>query len=562
MAYYFIFPEKDTTLYSHPDRDNLNTGHDEILEIVKERGTTNNYYYPTRALIKFKNEDISNVIKETIGHENFNSTVVNLQLYSAEPRNIIQTLNLKAHALSSSWDEGTGRYNNIPTSSNGASWIYRFNSTHDTFWFGGETEIAILNFNELLNHTDGGVNTSSLQNKSRGGSGSIYLTNTEGTEYTLHYTSSVVGASSLQIPLDGISGSLVGIDVSGSHPVGSPSMSANELAQITAYTIGGLGPLSASFTASYSDDIVTIQSLVTASQVDISGTPLEVLWPDPSLANLVGFTNIFQITSSVSPSRQGYSNAFGDGTTGSINQSLFNGLIDAGGGNWWSGSSFGATQQFLVGESLDVDMDVTSVVQKWSESLFNNSTFPTGVENQGFILKQPNVIEEDVTSSFGELQYFSVDTHTIYPPRLTFKWDDSSYFDVATSSFARLGRDPLQVNLINNKEEYNQNSQVKFNIHIRKQFPTRQFASSSNYLELGYFASSSHYSIRDAYTEEELIPFDHTYTKLSADSSGMYFKLYMKGLQPERYYRILFRHIDTQGNTTVYDDDNYFKVVR
>jgi hypothetical protein len=25
------------------------------------------------------------------------------------------------------------------------------------------------------------------------------------------------------------------------------------------------------------------------------------------------------------------------------------------------------------------------------------------------------------------MQYFSTDTHTIYPPKLTFKWDDSSY---------------------------------------------------------------------------------------------------------------------------------------
>ena len=39
MAYYFIFPEKDTTLYSHPDRINMNTGRDEILELVEEKAT-------------------------------------------------------------------------------------------------------------------------------------------------------------------------------------------------------------------------------------------------------------------------------------------------------------------------------------------------------------------------------------------------------------------------------------------------------------------------------------------------------------------------------------------
>ena len=137
MAYYFLFPEKDTTLYSHPDRDDLNTGHDEILEIVKERGTTGNEYYPSRALLKFKNEEIKTVIRDIIGHDNFNNTNVNLQLTAAEPRNIIQTLNLDFFAVSQSWDEGTGRYSNLPTSSNGASWIFRENSFRGNKWFFG-----------------------------------------------------------------------------------------------------------------------------------------------------------------------------------------------------------------------------------------------------------------------------------------------------------------------------------------------------------------------------------------------------------------------------------------
>ena len=36
MAYYFLFPENDTTIYSHPNRDEMNTGNDEILELPKE----------------------------------------------------------------------------------------------------------------------------------------------------------------------------------------------------------------------------------------------------------------------------------------------------------------------------------------------------------------------------------------------------------------------------------------------------------------------------------------------------------------------------------------------
>ena len=45
MAYYSIFPQKDSTIYSHPDRSTMNTGNDEILELVKEKGVNNQFYY-------------------------------------------------------------------------------------------------------------------------------------------------------------------------------------------------------------------------------------------------------------------------------------------------------------------------------------------------------------------------------------------------------------------------------------------------------------------------------------------------------------------------------------
>jgi len=54
MAYYFLYPEKDTTLYSHPDRTTANTGHDEILELAKEKSVITGLYYPSRILLKFK----------------------------------------------------------------------------------------------------------------------------------------------------------------------------------------------------------------------------------------------------------------------------------------------------------------------------------------------------------------------------------------------------------------------------------------------------------------------------------------------------------------------------
>ncbi len=68
MAYYFLFPETDATIYRHPDRTNMNTGGDEILEIIKERGTDDQRYYPSRILMKFTDNDIDNVINNKIGN--------------------------------------------------------------------------------------------------------------------------------------------------------------------------------------------------------------------------------------------------------------------------------------------------------------------------------------------------------------------------------------------------------------------------------------------------------------------------------------------------------------
>ena len=155
------------------------------------------------------------------------------------------------------------------------------------------------------------------------------------------------------------------------------------------------------------------------------------------------------------------------------------------------------------------------------------------------------------------MQYFSVDTHTVYSPRLCFKWDDSIHNK--QSSAKQNGE--LNVSFYRNKEEYNQNDEALLRIHIRDKYPTRQFASSSNYLNVGYFTTASYYSIRDAHTEEEVIPFDDNFTKMSADNDGMYFKLRMQGLQPERYYRVLFKHKNNEG-TTIYDNNYHFKVIR
>ena len=122
----------------------MNTGKDEILELVKERGSTNSRHYPSRILIKFKNEEIKSVISDTIGHSKWQdgTTKANLQLSTTEPQSLTSILNIETYLVSQSWHEGSGRYSNLPTSSNGVTWTYRDNSTTQTKWPTGSNNVG------------------------------------------------------------------------------------------------------------------------------------------------------------------------------------------------------------------------------------------------------------------------------------------------------------------------------------------------------------------------------------------------------------------------------------
>ena len=480
----------------------MNSGHDEILELVKEKQNDGNKHYPTRILIKFSNEDIKDVIENKIGSSNFNSNTadVRLKLYSVQSKALTSILNIESYPVSQSWHEGKGRYSNLPTSSDGTSWIYRDNDIVKTKWMNDGSAyatITITNYAEL-NSTD-----------------KINLIATDGTNY------------------DFVNGDQSSVNGTWESTTSNEATATNLMNVINTSS----GPAGTRFNATVDGAVVTVTQATggTAGNTTVTLT-------DTGTAGMTAtsFTD-------------GNTVSFYPGTTGSISSSL----LQEGGGNWWTGSGFMSSQQFINSDNFDTDLEVLDVVRKWSGSLFASSTYPDGIENNGFIIKKPNSIESAVSSSFGEIQYFSVDTHTIYPPRLVFKWDDSIH---EYQSSAKTSGE-LDVSLYRNRKEYNQNDVALFRVNVRDKYPTRTFTTSSNYINAGYFTTSSYYSVRDAYTEEEIIPIDTSYTKMSADGEGMYFKLYMKSFQPERYYRILFQHENNDG-TTIYDNDYIFKVIR
>ena len=100
----------------------------------------------------------------------------------------------------------------------------------------------------------------------------------------------------------------------------------------------------------------------------------------------------------------------------------------------------------------------------------------------------------------------------------------------------------------------------RFRLNVRPDFPTRIFLTSSVDTVNHHLPSGSLYSIKDLDTNETLIDFDPQFTKISCDSKSNFFDIYMNGLQPNRYYKIL---IQTQinGSTLIKDDNYFFKVI-
>jgi hypothetical protein len=251
----------------------------------------------------------------------------------------------------------------------------------------------------------------------------------------------------------------------------------------------------------------------------------------------------------------GYRTPSGSWTTSSFSTYITASYISTqvGGGSWYTGSSTlnpVATQSFDYTTSKDISINVTNAI-----NLFTSGSIP----NNGFILKKDTTLEYDINSQF-QLRYFSIDTHTIFPPCLEFKWDDYSTVLTGSLSSSILTDPNFVLTLSNNVRAYNINEIKKFRVNSRPKYPTRTFSTSSIYTTNYFLPTSSYWSIRDLDTNEIVVDFDNTYTKISADSDSNYFTVYMNGLEPERYYKFLIKTI-IDNQTIISDDSYFFKVI-
>lgn len=249
------------------------------------------------------------------------------------------------------------------------------------------------------------------------------------------------------------------------------------------------------------------------------------------------------------------------------------------GGAWFTASVDGqyevSTSYDLTFDKRDVRADVTDLV---NNHIYSSSVYP----NNGFIIKREDsgshgahpsssmfdfdAGQEGDSSRLGNLKYFSRDTHTIYPPKLEVVWDDSSYSTGSLSPLSTTDLERLKIYFQNLREEYKEDSIVKFRIVGRELYPTTTFATTPAELTIKYLPSASaFYEVRDADTEEVIIPYGSG-SRISCDSTGNFFRVQMNGLQAERNYRFAFKVVSGSGTTdeqiNFYDDNYDFRVVR
>ena len=245
-----------------------------------------------------------------------------------------------------------------------------------------------------------------------------------------------------------------------------------------------------------------------------------------------------------------------DTTYGYISGSYDSQYATIGGGAWFTGSAttstFNITASFEPRSDKDLNINVDDIVQAWTSS---------ELPNHGFLLKWEGNAEFNTSKLVQPvMQYYSVDTNTIYPPQLEFRWDDSVW-DTGSSSTTVLNEQNMYISLAENPGIFYSESFNRFRLNVRPKYPPRVYTTGSLYTKQYYLPSgSAWYAVKDLDTNEYVVEFDNNHTKISADATSSYFDLYMNGFEPERYYQVLIK-VNAGGSTTIYDYEYYFKIV-
>ncbi len=145
---YFIYPNKDTTLYKHRNLLELNSGFDEILEIKKVNTDTDGLVL-SRVLLEFSNDLFTKNKNKLLNSEFY----LNLKIANSSELSIEDSISI--HPLKKSWDEGVGRYYDTESTNfsyKGASW--RYSDVAKNFWKSDGTTKNYIGGGDYYEHSE------------------------------------------------------------------------------------------------------------------------------------------------------------------------------------------------------------------------------------------------------------------------------------------------------------------------------------------------------------------------------------------------------------------------
>ena len=310
--------------------------------------------------------------------------------------------------------------------------------------------------------------------------------------------------------------------------------------------------------------IATAQGIVEST--DLSVHPLAQYWWNGT-GTYLDEPQVIDGANWYSPNFSGsvaWSSSGTDSTNHYVTSSYDATYVAAGGGSWYysgsDGTLYAVTQSFDTRSDKDLNVGVKTIVGNWYSSSLGLNT-SASLPNYGFIVKWENTVEFNTNRTIQPLmQFYSVDTNTIYPPQLEFKWKDFSNVLTGSLTSSIVSTTNLVSSLAENPGEFFPSSVNRFRFNVAPKYPIRTFQTASLFTGTNFLPTASYYAIKDLDTNEFVVDYDTTYTQISSDGDGNYFDIYMNGLEPERYYKILVK-TNINGSTLILDDNYYFKVI-
>ena len=206
------------------------------------------------------------------------------------------------------------------------------------------------------------------------------------------------------------------------------------------------------------------------------------------------------------------------------------------GGVTWVSSSNTESWKDKGGTYLTSSFDSGSIFYEqdsyWLEIPLTN-TLPSGtVPEYGWLLKLENESNSTVKAN-----WFSTNTHTIYPPHIRIYYNDFQY---NTGSFTQADPNEELIVTLRGTLDFKSEESPKLNFTVFPRYKPRQYYTGSLEFEsTKILPEKTYYKIVDASNGQIHQPIHKVYTQVSADPElGSYINLNCSNYAPGRNYRL------------------------